>query len=73
MSKLILQGDTGTYEPQEDGDDCVAMAPEDGYYFHNEGCSDEYSPLCQLDVAENSELVLLISLKMNLREVNASH
>ena len=44
----------GDFEPQDDGDACVALDPQDGFYFHNEGCSNEFSVICQLDVAENS-------------------
>ena len=48
------------------------MAPNDGYYFHNDGCNEEYSPLCQLDVTENSELILIPS-KFDLVELNAAY
>ena len=45
-----------SYEPQEyDGNDCVAMDPLDGYYFHNENCASNYTVLCKADIIDNSE------------------
>ena len=49
MSKLLFQyAASGSYEPQVDTDECVAMNPNDGYYFHNEDCNGAASAICQL-------------------------
>ena len=57
------------YEPQDDlNDDCVAMAPLDGYYFHNEDCASQFSALCQLDTDDNSE-----QLKKEIANCHAGH
>ena len=53
---LLPQYVYGEFEPQDDPNDaCVAMAPLDGYYFHNEDCASMFSALCQLDTDDNSE------------------
>ena len=48
MSHFFQSNSSASYEPQVDTDECVAMNPYDGYYFHNEDCNSAYSAICQL-------------------------
>ena len=52
---FILQKDSGDFEPFGDGEDCVALDPNDGFYFHSVDCSRQFTPICEIDAEKDGE------------------